>query len=117
MAVHGGETFFFRYGNRLKKLREMSCRGEMNFIVEQRRADDGNGRHQAHQANYDIYPPRKVNALTIWQSVVAELLIRGNYLRMVQVFGGHKNPSATEKFKQAQLEELKAAVLRHHPLG
>jgi len=27
------------------------------------------------------------------------------------------SPSATEKNKQAHLEELKAAVLRHHPLG
>lgn len=67
--------------------------------------------------NYDVYRPRRVNALTIRQSVIANLLKRNNDLRIVQVFAGHKNPSATEKYKQAQLEELKAAVQRHHPLG
>nr|WP_245189383.1 tyrosine-type recombinase/integrase [Lunatimonas salinarum] len=66
--------------------------------------------------NDDVYRPRKVNALTIRQSVIANLLKRGKDLRVVQVFAGHKNPSATEKYKQAQLEELKAAVQRHHPL-
>jgi integrase/recombinase XerD len=64
-----------------------------------------------------LYAPRKVNCRTIRQSVVTNLLKAGNDLRVVQVFAGHKNPSATEKYKQAQLEELKAAVRRHHPLG
>lgn len=64
-----------------------------------------------------LYAPRKVNCRTIRQSVVTNLLRAGNDLRVVQVFAGHKNPSATEKYKQAQLEELKAAVQRHHPLG
>jgi integrase/recombinase XerD len=64
-----------------------------------------------------LYAPRKVNCRTIRQSVVSNLLKAGNDLRVVQVFAGHKYPSATEKYKQAQLEELKAAVQKHHPLG
>lgn len=44
------------------------------------------------------------------------LLKAGNDLRVVQVFAGHKNLSATEKYKQAQLKELKRAVLNYHPL-
>lgn len=67
--------------------------------------------------NYAVYPPRKVNALTIRQSVIANLLRAGNDLRVVQVFAGHKNPSATEKYKQAHLEELKKQIKKYHPLG
>jgi integrase/recombinase XerD len=33
------------------------------------------------------------------------------------VFAGHKYPSAKEKYNQAQLEKLKAAVQKYHPLG
>ncbi|WP_163380217.1 tyrosine-type recombinase/integrase [Cyclobacterium sp. SYSU L10401] len=64
-----------------------------------------------------LYAPRKVNCRTIRQSVITNLLRAGNDLRIVQVFAGHKYPSATEKYKQAQLEELKVAVQKHHPLG
>lgn len=64
-----------------------------------------------------LYAPRKINCRTIRQGVIMNLLRSGHDLRIVQLFAGHKCPSATEKYKQAQLEELKAAVLRHHPLG
>jgi len=35
---------------------------------------------------------------------------------IVQVFAGHKYPSATEKYRQDDVEELKRAVLKYHPL-
>ena len=63
------------------------------------------------------YPGRKVNAISIRQSVIANLLKSGNDLRVVQTFAGHKYPSATERYKQTQVEQLKQAVLKHHPLG
>jgi integrase/recombinase XerD len=63
------------------------------------------------------FPDRNLNAKTIRQSVIANLLKEGKDLRVVQVFAGHKNPSSTEKYRQTGLEELKAAVLKHHPLG
>lgn len=66
--------------------------------------------------NYAVYPPRKVNALTVRQSVIANLLKRGNDLRVVQVFAGHKYPSATEKYKQANVEALQAAINQYHPI-
>src|SRR5690606_21159307 len=66
--------------------------------------------------NYDVYTPRKVNCMTIRQSVITNLINAENDLGIVQVFAGHKYPSATEKYKQAQLEELKRAVLKYHPL-
>lgn len=63
------------------------------------------------------FPDRNLSANTIRQSVIANLLKEGKDLRVVQVFAGHKNPSSTEKYRQTGLEELKAAVLKHHPLG
>ena len=63
-----------------------------------------------------LFPDRKLNAKTIRQSVIANLLKSGNDLRVVQAFAGHKYPSATERYKQTQVEALKQAVLKHHPL-
>ena len=63
-----------------------------------------------------LFPDRKLNAKTIRQSVIANLLKSGNDLRVVQTFAGHKYPSATERYKQTQVEQLKQAVLKHHPL-
>ncbi|WP_158857071.1 hypothetical protein [Lunatibacter salilacus] len=47
---------------------------------------------------------------------IANLLKRGNDLRIVQVFAGHKYPSATEKYKQANVEALQAAINQYHPI-
>jgi integrase/recombinase XerD len=81
------------------------------------------GKMKADSINYLIetfknhFPDKNLNAKTIRQSVIANLLKEGKDLRVVQVFAGHKNPSSTEKYRQTGLEELKAAVLKHHPLG
>lgn len=64
-----------------------------------------------------LFPDRKLNPKTIRQSVIANLLKSGKDLRVVQAFAGHKYPSATEKYKQTQVEELKQEVLKYHPLG
>lgn len=58
----------------------------------------------------------KMKPLKIRQSVIAHLLKSGNDLRIVQVFAGHKRAAATEEYKQTGLEELKAAIQKHHPL-
>lgn len=63
-----------------------------------------------------LYPGRKVNAMSIRQSVITNLLKAGNDLRVVQVFAGHKYPSATEQYKQTDLEALKTAVNQYHPV-
>ena len=62
------------------------------------------------------FPDRNLNALTIRQSVIANLLKSGKGLRDVQYFAGHKKISSTEKYRQTGLEELKAAILKYHPL-
>ncbi|MCC6691587.1 MAG: hypothetical protein IT235_08655 [Bacteroidia bacterium] len=43
-------------------------------------------------------------------------LKKGNDIRMVQHFAGHKNPSSTERYKIKDIEELKAGVNKYHPL-
>ena len=64
-----------------------------------------------------LFLDRNLNPKTIRQSVITNLLKAGNDLRVVQVFAGHKYPSATEKYKQTNVEELKKEVQKHHPLG
>jgi integrase/recombinase XerD len=63
------------------------------------------------------YPGRTVNAQTIRQSVIAHLLKQGHSLSVVQVFAGHKYPSSTERYRQNEIENLKAAIEKYHPLG
>lgn len=63
-----------------------------------------------------LFPERNLNPKTIRQSVIANLLKAGNDLRVVQVFAGHKYPSATENYKQANVEQLKKLVQKFHPL-
>jgi integrase/recombinase XerD len=66
--------------------------------------------------NYNIYRPRKVNALTIRQSVITNLLKQNNDLRIVQSFAGHKYPSTTERYKQSNVEALQTALQIYHPI-
>lgn len=63
-----------------------------------------------------FYPGRKVNAQTIRQSTLTNLFSQGHDISLVQVFAGHKYPSATQRYRQAEVETLKAAVQKYHPL-
>lgn len=65
----------------------------------------------------DVYPQRKVNAQTIRQSVITNLLKAGHDISIVQKFAGHKYPSSTEKYKQSEVATLQAAVNKYHPFG
>ncbi len=62
------------------------------------------------------FSDRNLNPKTIRQSVITNFLKSGNDLRIVQVFAGHKYPSATERYKQTNVEELKKQVQKYHPL-
>ncbi|MFM2395163.1 MAG: hypothetical protein RLZZ546_3146 [Bacteroidota bacterium] len=66
--------------------------------------------------NYNIYLPRKLNAQTIRQSVITNLLKQNNDLRIVQSFAGHKYPSTTERYKQTNIEALQTALKVYHPI-
>jgi integrase/recombinase XerD len=78
--------------------------------------EKGEGIHYLIESSKFLFPTKKLNPVTIRQSVIYNLLKAGNDLRIVQAFAGHKHPSTTEKYKQTHLEELKNQVLKFHPL-
>lgn len=80
-------------------------------------AENGEGIGYLIETKRHLYPNRKLNAKTIRQSVITNLLKQGKDLRIVQVFAGHKYPSTTEKYKQTDTALLKKEVLKYHPLG
>jgi integrase/recombinase XerD len=80
-------------------------------------AETGEGISYLIETQKHRFPERKLNAKTIRQSVITNLLKQSKDLRLVQAFAGHKYPSATEKYKQTQVEELKNQILKYHPLG
>ena len=51
------------------------------------------------------------------QSVIAHLLKSKQDLRVIQAFTGHKCVSSVEEYRQTGLEDLKAMIKKHHPLG
>jgi integrase/recombinase XerD len=63
-----------------------------------------------------MYPGREVTAQSIRGSVIANLLAQGHDISVVQRFAGHKYPSSTERYKQSQVEALKAAIEQYHPM-
>jgi len=80
-------------------------------------AESGEGISYVVETCKHQYPERNLNPKTIRQSVITNLLKQGKDLRVVQAFAGHKYPSSTEKYRQTDTEELKAQILKHHPLG
>ncbi len=99
---------------RLQLLREQT---DALILTKRGTAERGEGIHYLASTFRHRFKGRSLTPETIRQSVIANLLKQGHDLRMVQVFAGHKYPSSTERYKQSQIEELKAAVLRYHPFG
>lgn len=63
-----------------------------------------------------MFAPRMVSAVTIRQSVIANLLKAGHALHLVQKFAGHKYPSSTERYRQSEVDTLQSAILQYHPM-
>ncbi len=59
---------------------------------------------------------KKLTSITIRQSVITNLLSKGNDLRIVQEFAGHKQLDTTEKYKQTEIKALQNAIERNHPI-
>jgi len=79
-------------------------------------AENGEGIGYLIETFRPLFPERNLNARTLRQSVITNMLKEGKDLRVVQVFAGHKKISSTEKYRQSGLEELQAAIEKHHPL-
>ena len=59
--------------------------------------------------------PKVKHAVQIRQSVITEWL-KEKDLRTVQYMAGHRYVSSTERYRESNLEDLKEALGKHHPL-
>ncbi len=59
---------------------------------------------------------KNINAKKIRQSVIKNLLEKGNDIRMVQYFAGHKEADSTEKYKQTQVNTLQENINKYHTI-
>jgi len=89
---------------------------EKLIISSRGTAETGEGICYIIETQRHLFSNKKLNAKTIRQSVITNLLKQGKDLRIVQAFAGHKYPSTTERYKQTQVEELKNQILKYHPL-
>jgi len=108
---------FYQYINEIrpKLLKETSSNCLLISIRGEPMKGEDITKHVKRSFN-ELYPGRKVNAQTIRQSIIANLLKQGHDLSVVQSFAGHKYPSATQRYRQNEIETLKAAVNKYHPL-
>jgi len=60
--------------------------------------------------------PKVKHAQQIRQSVITEWL-KDKDLRVVQYMAGHRYVSSTERYRESNLEELKDALSKHHPMN
>ena len=67
-------------------------------------------------STYQKQSKKKLTSTTIRQSVIANLFVKNNDLRVVQYFAGHKSPDTTEKYRQTGLNALKTAIEKLHPI-
>ena len=67
-------------------------------------------------STYQKQSKKRLTSTTIRQSVIVNLLIKNNDLRIVQHFAGHKSPDTTEKYRQTGLNALKTAIDKLHPI-
>ncbi len=106
---------FYRY---LQEVRPQLQRNptETLILTKVGTSEKGEGIHYLVETYRHLFPSKKLTPTTIRQSVIAGLLKKGHDLRIVQVFAGHKKPSATEKYRQNNLQALKLAVNKYHPL-
>lgn len=64
-----------------------------------------------------IFPDRKLNHITIRQSVISNLLNELHHsIEDVQLFIGHKWPSATERYKRSDIVTNFSKINKWHPL-
>lgn len=79
--------------------------------------ESGEGVHYLVETLRPLVPRKRLTPILIRQSVIARKLKAGEGLRQVQVFAGHKKVSTTERYRETNLEELRRAVDRCHPLA
>ncbi len=106
---------FYRYLNEVRP-QLVKTKTEAFIITSKGTPQSTEGIHYLIETFRPMFPIKRLTPTTIRQSIIALKLKNGQDLRIVQVFAGHKKPSATEKYRQNNLEALKLAVNKYHPL-
>lgn len=102
----------YLYKDRSKLMKEENS---SLIISKLGKPEKGEGIGYLLECQRHLFKDRTLNAVTVRQSVISNLLKSGKDLRIVQVFAGHKYPSTTQQYRQTAVEALKTAVLKHHP--
>jgi site-specific recombinase XerD len=100
---------FYNYLDNRNHLSNYFLLNKLNSPITQ---DDINYLISTYQKQF----AKKLTSITIRQSVITNLLTKGNDLRMVQEFAGHKQLDTTEKYKQTGIKALQNAIEKHHPI-
>jgi integrase/recombinase XerD len=87
------------------------------LLTQRGTPERGEGVHYLVETLRKLVPGKRLTPTTIRQSVIAGRLKSGQDLRQVQAFAGHKKISATERYRENNLEALRLAVERFHPLS
>jgi integrase/recombinase XerD len=108
------ELYAYLHEDRPKLLRDET---EALILTSRGTAERGEGVHYLVETLRPLVPGKRLTPTVIRQSVIALKLRAGEGLRQVQVFAGHKKVSTTELYRETNLEELRRAVDRFHPLA
>jgi site-specific recombinase XerD len=118
LNLHASQVMiFYQYLNEVRPVLMKRAKPTAALMLTKRGSPEKTeGIHYLVSTYRDRLPNKKLSPRIIRQSVIASWLKQGKDLRVVQVFAGHKKPSATEKYRQTNLEALKQAVDKYHPL-
>ena len=106
---------FYKY---LKEDREQLEKEKTSFFLLNKlgskiTADDINYLVSTYQKDF----VKKITTIKIRQSVIKLKLDKGENLRKVQYFAGHKHADTTEKYRETGIEALQTAINQYHPLA
>ena len=86
------------------------------LLTQRGTAERGEGIRHLVQTLRPRVADKRLTPTVIRESVIAQRLRKGEDLRHVQAFAGHKYVSTTEGYRESQLAELRRGVARYHPL-
>jgi len=118
LGLHSSQVMlFYKYLQEVRPvLMERAQPTQALMLTKRGSPEKTDGIHYLVSTYRDRLPNKKLSPRIIRQSVIASWLKQGKDLRVVQVFAGHKRAGATEKYRQSNLEALKQAVDKYHPL-
>ncbi len=116
LKLRSNQVFWIMNYLHVDRPKLVKVKSEKLLISKRGTEENGEGIGYLLETYRHLFPTRNLNAKTIRQSVITNLLKQGKDLRVVQAFAGHKYPSTTEKYRQTNIEELKNEVLKYHPL-